>query len=188
MYKLLALLFALMFSTFAVPDMNLEPEFNPKLFKGRTKDIIPDQSVYGVSFGSTEEDILEQFGVPNGIIVISESKKALLYGSSHLFILKKGKLRELRLSEHVIDWQVSRQMDEHPFFDTATWVVSPGLRKGMNFSEIREVLSKPNAKPNHQFKLEGDSSITTLNFSSSYGMDGPENYSLHGLTIINYGQ
>jgi hypothetical protein len=40
--------------------------------------------------------VLDALGVPNGVIVISDTRKALLYGKSHMFVFRGGKFRELR--------------------------------------------------------------------------------------------
>lgn len=169
--------------------INLNPRYNHALYAGRERVVDPDGSVYGVKFGATERQVLDAFGTPNGVVAISDTRKAVLYGKSHLFVFRSGKLRELRVNEHVFHWELAKQMDGNPFFDRSDWVIKPGLRNGMDFEEVRQLLGRPNAVPSYQFTYDSKQASVTLTFSSFSSGPGakPEGYRLHGFTIVSYG-
>lgn len=168
-------------------SVELDPQYQPSLFRDRVTTIDPDKSVYGVTFGSTEAEVMAEFGEPNGVFVINDVKRAMLYGRSHLFIFRKDKLRELTVSDYALTWTVANQMEDHPFFDRGKWVIAPGFRKEMNFAEVRNLLQKPDAEPDHRYSFEGERSLITLQFSSWQGKSGPESYRIHGFTVVHYG-
>lgn len=172
----------------ALDALELNPRYNHALFAGRDRSVDPDGSVYGVKFGATEKQILEAFGQPNGVIAVSETRKALLYGKSHLFVLRGGRLRELRVGDHILHWELTRQMDGNPFFDRSDWVLKPGLRNGMNFEEVKKALGRPSAEPNYQFTYDSKEASVTLSFSSYSSGPGakPEGYRLSGFSIVSY--
>jgi hypothetical protein len=151
--------------------LRLNPRYDHALYANRDRVIDPDGSIYGLQLGASEKQVVAAFGPPNGVIAISDTRKAFLYGKSHLFVFRGGRLRELRVGDHMVDWQLARQMDGNPFFDRSDWVLKPGLRNGMNFDEVRSVLGRPGASPNHQFSF-----------------DTPEGYRLYGFAVVSYAQ
>lgn len=169
--------------------INLNPQYNHTKFAARDRTINPDGSIYGVKFGATEKQLLEAFGVPNGVIAISETRKALLYGKSHLFVLRGGKFREVRVGDHLIDWELAKQMEGNPFFDRSDWVLSPGLKKSMDFNDVQKVLGHSKAEPSYHLTYDSKEASVTLNFSSVSGPDAkPEGYHLSSFSILSYVQ
>jgi hypothetical protein len=182
------LLFATATSALAVEGIDLQPRYDPARFSKLDRTIDPDGLIYGLRFGSTEKQVLDAFGVPNGVIAISETRKALLYGKSHLFVFRGGKLRELRIGEHVINWEVARQMDGNPFFDRGDWVVKPGIRNGMSFEEVQKALARPGVAPDHRYSYDTKEASVSLSFSSYSQPGRPVEYRLIGLSIMSFGQ
>ena len=185
-FSVLILMFAVLAAT-ACEAVEPSIEYQPKYFKGRTGVIDPDSSVYGVKFGSTEAQVLQAFGPPRGAIRISETRRALLYGNSHLFVFRKGRFLELHVDEHMVSWKVSKQMEKHPFFDKMSWRIKPGIVHRMSFGEIRELLKKPGVRPSYRYSFDGERSTTNLSFSSTHGLSGAEAYNLSGFSIRHYG-
>lgn len=168
--------------------INLQPRYDPARYAKLERSIDPDGSIYGLRFGATEKQILDAFGLPNGVVIISDTRKALLYGKSHLFVLRNGRFRELRIGEHVINWEIARQMDGNPFFDRSDWVVRPGIRNGMSFEEIQKLIGRPAAVPDHKFSYDTKEASVALSFAS-YSHSGREmGYKLIGLSIVSFGQ
>ena len=170
--------------------VNLDPQYNHAMFAARDRIIDPDGSIYGMKFGATEKQILEAFGVPNGVIVISDTKKALLYGKTHIFVLRGGKLHELRVSDHLIDWELTKQMDGNPFFDRSDWVLKPGVKKDMDFEDVKKTLGRPSTGPTYQFTYDSKEASVTLGFPSigSGPNSKPETFRLSSFSILSYGQ
>ena len=180
---------ALVFSIATAADgIDLQPRYDPARYSRLERSIDPDGSIYGLRFGASEKQLLEAFGMPNGVIVISDTRKALLYGKSHLFLLRNGRFRELRIGDHVINWEVARQMDGNPFFDRSDWVVQPGIRNGMSFEEVQKLIGRPAAVPDHKFSYDTKEASVALSFAS-YGHPSRETgYRLIGLSIVSFGQ
>jgi hypothetical protein len=172
----------------ATEGINLQPRYEPARYSKLDRSIDPDGSVYGLKFGATEKQVLDALGVPNGVIIISDTRKALLYGKSHLFVFRSGKFRELRIGEHLINWELARQMEGNPFFDRGDWVVKPGIKSGMRFDEVQKVLGRFGAVPDHRFSYDTKEASVSLSFSS-YSQPGREvEYRLISLSITSFGQ
>ena len=184
----IVLLWAVASAALATEGIDLQPRYDPARYGKLDRTIDPDGLVYGLKFGATEKQVLDALGVPNGVIAISDTRKALLYGKSHLFIFRGGKFRELRIGEHVINWEVARQMDGNPFFDRGDWVVKPGIRNGMSCEEVQKVLNRPGAAPDYKFSDDTKETSVSLSFSSYAPAGRPVEYRLIGLSIISFGQ
>jgi len=178
----------LAFPLLAAEPFNLSPQYRAALFRGRDHVIDPDVGLYGVNFGATEPQVLEALGEPNGVIVLTERKRAYLYGSSHLLLFRNGRLEEVRISDHVFDWELSQQMDGHPFFDLGSWVVKPGLRKGISFAEARKLLGRPESKPDYRMSYDTEAAVVTLGFHSRSGPGSEDGFFLATLAIRHYGR
>jgi hypothetical protein len=182
---LLALLMA--HSLCLADSLTLHPQYIPAQMKGRTKSIEPDKSAYGIPFGAAEAELTKAFGDPTGVIVLSETTKALLYGRSHMFVLKNGKFRELMLSETLMDWELSQRIEGNPFFDNGQWSIAPGLSKEMSFEDVAKAIGKPNAAPSYQFSFDTENATIELRFSSMSTDGGARSYRLHAVAIKNFG-
>ena len=164
------------------------PSFDSQRFKTLDRTIDPDRSVYGLSFGSSEKDLISTFGEPTGVIVLNETRKAYLYGRSHLFVFRNGKLRELFVQRNILDWDVSKRMDEHPFFDRGLWILEPGIENNMDFNAVMDALGRPHANPDYRYSVEGERSSTELTFSRRRGLPGAESFVLYGIAVTYYGE
>ncbi len=184
---LLIMLFGLI--TPAASDTTIGGEYVPSRHKDRSRTIDPDSGVYGIPFGATEEELVNDLGNPSGIVHITSNRRALLYGKSHFFVFRNGAFRELMISDHLVDWRLAQKMDGQPFFDTEAWTLAPGIASGMSFEEVRKILGRPNAIPTYRLDFDGDRSLVQLRFASRGGPDssGPKTYSLNSLHIINFG-
>ena len=189
MPRLLATLFALaLASSPCVADpLQLHPQYSPSFFKARQKVIDPDKMVYGLAFGATEAELIKAFGDPSGVIAASETVNVLLYGSSHLFVLRKGKFRELLIADHVIDWRVARRMERVAFFDGGSWTLAPGIQAQMSFEEVASKLKKSPAKPGYRLTYETSNAEVELEFSSTSENGKETGYVLRGVSIKNHG-
>lgn len=172
----------------ATDGINLQPRYDPARYSKLDRTIDPDELVYGLRFGATENQVLDALGIPNGVIIISDTRKALLYGKSHLFVFRGGRFRELRIGEHVISWEIGRQMDGNPFFDRNDWVVKPGIKNGMSFEEIQKLLGRPAAIPDHKFSYDTKETSVSLSFASYSHAGRDAGYKLIGLSIMSFGQ
>lgn len=181
------LIFTFLIASNALP-VELSDGYDPSLFKSRNSIIDPDQSAYGVPFGANESEVLQQVGLPNGVIRVNSGRKILFYGKSHAFIFRKGLFRELRVSRHLIDWKLSEQMDSHPFFDRENWTINPGIKSNMSYAEVMQSLGRASGSGDHRFAFDTENATVRLSFASMRTSgDAPTAYSLLGFHIIHYG-
>ena len=146
--------------------------------------IDPDRGVYGVPFGSTEKQLVEKLGPPSGAIQLSSSRRALIYGKSHAFVLRKGTFRMLIVSQSVLDYRVSGGMEPHPTVDSINWVLGPGIKSGMNYLQVAKALNRTDAQGDYNLKYETANARVELQFSGKQGARGdPESFTLHGFVI-----
>ncbi len=112
------------------------------LFAEKPREIDPDQQVYGLKFGATEEELVAAFGRPTGVVRIDPQRVALLYGRRHAFVLNDGKFTEMQISEQpVFAWELGSRMEGHPFFDSVSWSLQPGgVLPGMKFTDVAKAL------------------------------------------------
>ena len=167
--------------------VELSGDYEPARFADRDPRIDPDESVYGVPFGSSVEEVRAAFGAPRGEIIINPAKQGLIYGRSHLFVFVQDRLRQVVVDSHVVHWMVTNEMDMHFFFDNDRWVLGPGLYKRMRFPDVIEALGRTDDKPEHELRYDGARSSTTLRFASQRGLPGAESYILHSFAITHYG-
>lgn len=169
-------------------SVELSDRYDPSHFKSRTTVIDPDQSAYDVPFGAKESEVIQQVGLPNGVIRVNRGRKILLYGKSHAFIFRKGLFRELRVSRHLIDWKLSEQMESHPFFDNEKWTINPGITGNMSYEEVMQSLGRASGPGDHRFAFDTDNATVKLTFSSMrMAGDTSPKYSLMGFHIVHYG-
>ena len=182
----IVLIFAFSIASNAL-SIELASEYSPSFFKSRKAAIDPDEAAYGVPFGANESEVLKQIGLPNGIIRVSSSRKVFIYGKSHAFVFRKGVFRELRVSHSMIDWQLSKQMENHPFFDRGDWTISPGIKSNMSYDEVMLSLGQAGGIGDHRFAFDTENATVNLSFSSRTSAGSSPKYQLFGFHIIHYG-
>lgn len=166
--------------------VEISTEYSHGRFKDREAEVDPDGVVYGLPFGSSKAEVTAALGQPRGVIAISEVKEALLYGRSHFFVFHRGKLRELIVQGHAVDWTIAKRFEDHPFFDRRKWRILPGIEKDMDFGQVMDVLELQDVEPDYRYTLAGPNSSTTLFFSGWQDQSGPESFRLSGFFITMY--
>ncbi len=146
-----------------------------------------DKGLYGLAFGSSVDQAYEHFGKPVGVLQVSETKLLLFYGKSHALTFRNGKLFAVSLSDHLIDFDLSRSMEGSPFFDRG-WTLSQGITKGMSKERIEELLQKNIPADAYEWSFDTASAVVTLRFSST---SGPwpfkrERFHVRGVSIVSH--
>jgi hypothetical protein len=143
------------------------------------RDVDPDGEMHGVRFGATEAQVRAKLGAPTGTLQISDTRNALFYGKSHAFVFRKGRLVELHITEHLLDWELTQQMEEHPLFNAGRWMLKPGITDGMTFGEVMRQLKNENVRPGHRFQYETETASVELAFSGRVDVgEGEDKYHL----------
>src|SRR3954451_6862470 len=59
--------------------------------------IDPDSSIYGIPFGTTEDQFITQFGRPTGYLRLAAGMTGMIYGKTHCFLFAGGQLAGVRI-------------------------------------------------------------------------------------------
>jgi hypothetical protein len=146
--------------------------------------IDPDHSVYGVPFGATEKQLTEELGAPSGVIQLSSTRRALIYGNKNAFIFRKGVLRGLVISQYTLDHRVSQGMEPHPVVDSMVWSLVPGIKEGMTYAQVAKLLGRPSSNGDYLLTYETETARVELQFAGRQGFRGdPDSFTLVGLAI-----
>jgi hypothetical protein len=123
--------------------------------------IDPDAGIYGVPFGTSEDDFIAKEGKPIGYIRLSPQSTAMIYGKSQAFLFTEGKLVGVRITDSILDWKLSRNMDDQnlqrisgtspvgpcDINSAPRWRLSNGITNGMDLTAVKKILGS---------KLSGD--------------------------------
>lgn len=169
----------------AEPELVATENVAPARFEGRSRLVDPDASVFGVPFGATEAEVVEAFGPPTGIYLLSEAKKLLFYGVDVGLIFRKGRLAECILASHgLIDWNLMKQVEKHPFFDARRWQLSGGLSAGASFDDVAKRLGKDLGEPRNSASYTTAHAAVDLQFYSRTEKKGEKPSSFGLATVI----
>src|SRR5947207_10389417 len=72
-----------------------------------TRFIDPDKSIFGMAFGTTEDEFIAMHGKPTGYVRLTGDETAMIYGKSHAFIFEGSKLAGVRIAHTIVDWKLS---------------------------------------------------------------------------------
>jgi hypothetical protein len=142
--------------------------------------------VYGAAFGSSEDEIVQKFGKPVGYIRLDAHRTALLYGKSHLLLCFDGKFDAIRISHSMLDWSVSRWVEETAPFTFMGWRLSNGLKPEMSRKEVSEIVKAEPGSAKYNLTFLTEQCVVQLAFSHRTSLgDADEAYSLYGLLMAS---
>lgn len=101
--------------------------------------IDPDKSIYGIPFGTTEEDFIAKHGKPMGYLRLNGTETAMLYGRSHAFTFESGKLVGIRIRQSILDWKLASNIAVLSPFD-GNWRLSNGIENEMRLTDVKKIL------------------------------------------------
>lgn len=148
--------------------------------------IVPDESIFGVLYGTSEDKFIEKFGKPIGYIQISKSNTGMIYGKNYMFLFTDKQLSGIRITHSIIDWQISSQIVGNSPFENIQWKLDNNLKEGMSLSDVKKILGDKFKVGKHGYKklYKTTESTITLNFSHyTDAGDNDDSYKLHGLLI-----
>jgi hypothetical protein len=153
---------------------------------GETSEIVPDVSIYGTPYGTTEDEFIKQHGKPTGYIALSSNDSGMIYGKKHIFLFKNKKLNGVKISFNILDWQIANQIKSRTKFDNYNWILDNKIEEETNLAKVKKILGSKLQTDEHGYKkfYETDKSIVTINFS--HRVDQGENdkaYNVHGILI-----
>ncbi len=156
------LLFA--FTLFAAEDVR------SRVADGGTKSALssvidPDKSIYGIPFGTSEDEFIAKCGKPTGYLRLSGAQTAMIYGQSHAFVFEDGKLLGLRISDGIVDWKLSRKLPANTVFDGMEWQLSNGIKKNMDLLQVKNILGDKLSNNRYSRSYQTEKAQVELDFS-----------------------
>ena len=146
--------------------------------------IVPDESLFGVPYGTTEDEFITKVGPPTGYIRLSKDESALLYGKAHLFIFTNDALSGVYVHPSLFRWRASNRISMFTAFDRFQWKLDNGIGEGTNLREVKEVIENYHSERPYAMSFTTENALVDLNFVHAVSMgDGDEAYSLAGLYI-----
>lgn len=146
--------------------------------------IDPDSSIYGIPFGTTEDQFIAQFGNPMGYVRLPDGMTGMVYGKTHCFLFAGGQLAGLRVTHSVFDWKLIESVAPSSMFDQVRWRLSNGITKNMTLVEVKEVLGDQLSTQKYRRSFVTQRSKVDLDFSHSVSEgENDESYKLFGLLI-----
>lgn len=130
-----------------------------------TNVIDPDSSIYGIPYGTTEDEFVAQFGNPMGYMRMSGNTTCMIYGKSHGFIFEDGKLIGVRITDLIFDWKMSLSITGQSPFDGIQWKLTNGIRAGMNLADVKRILGQSLSGDEYDKYYETSSGRVELEFA-----------------------
>ena len=152
--------------------------------------IDPDKSIFGMPLGTSEDEFIQKNGKPTGYVRLMGDETAMLYGKSHAFLFKDGKLAGILVTHNTMDWELSKSIGQYRSFpDHSDWQLSNGLKPDMTLAAVRKILGdklfSEDAPRRYHQQFKTDLSLVKLSFSFMSGKsdDDEEAYSLRSVLI-----
>lgn len=190
MNPILAILVLTLAVSLDVGAQDVRSKVGPPAGTSMSNIIDPDKSVYGVQWGSSEDEFISRFGNPTGYIRLNSSDTAMLYGKNHAFIFTASKLSGVRINSTstVLDWKLSQAILTLTPFDGIRWQLSNGIRGEMNLAEVKRILGDSLKTDRLQRFFNSDKARVEIDFYrlSSEG-EKDEAYRLSGIYIRQAG-
>ena len=180
----LVTLLALASCTFAADDVRSKVT-EAREQKKLTTRIDPDKSIYGIPFGTTEDEFIGTHGKPMGYLRLNGAETAMIYGKSHAFIFESGKLVGVRINHHILDWKLSANLSDSSPFEGIRWQLSNGIENEMSLTDVRKNLGDKLLKKDfHQQYFLTDKARVELDFSHYTDRgDNDDAYRLFGIYL-----
>jgi hypothetical protein len=148
--------------------------------------IDPDDAIYDAKLGTSEEKFIKIYGPPDGYVQLSHTDTAMLYGQSHGFVFRDGKLAGVRITRNILEWTLATQAEDTSPFLNREWNLDNGIQPEMNAGEVRKILGdklKSSGDHYHRNYVTAKSRVE-LDFShySNEG-EGENAYKIYGIHI-----
>ena len=146
--------------------------------------IDPDSNIYGIPFGTTEDQFIAQFGNPMGYVRLPGGLTGMIYGRSHCFLFAGGQLTGLRISHSILDWKLIESISPSLMFDATKWRLTNGITKDMDLVQVKQILGDQLQTQQYRRSFFTQRSKVDLEFSHVLSKgEKEEAYQLFGILI-----
>ena len=146
--------------------------------------INPDESIYGIPWSISEDELIWRLGKPDGYLRLEGADSVLIYGKKHAFIFRNGKLKGLKIDRGVVDWQIANQLPSNTL-NFVEWQLDNGIKEGSSLKSVKEILGEKLKMPDEYTKTYDTETCTVdLLFShKTYMGEDDSAYELYGIKI-----
>lgn len=160
---------------------------NPTTAAAQIKDpslIDPDAGIYGIPYGTSEQEFIASHGRPMGQLKLNRNGSALIYNNTHAFIFDHGKLAGLRISLGMFDAKLTYGRFDEGKFDRISWKLSDGIENGMLLADVRKILGdRLSMRGELQHYYLTAKSRVNLDFTSVRDAEGNSAYKVCGVHV-----
>ncbi|MBV1788529.1 hypothetical protein KQ940_10730 [Marinobacterium sp. D7] len=129
-------------------------------------DIVPSESVLGVPWDSTEQEVAKILGESNGYFQTTKYNKLVFYGKSVVLIFTRGKLKGFRYHDVCCTDLYNTSVSINSKYSREAVVFNGIDLKGKTFQEINELLPFELGKPDYRAEIATDEVTIEFGFSS----------------------
>ena len=153
---------------------------------GLSNKIDPNEHIFGIPLGTTENAFIEKYGNPTGYVQLNKSLSGMLYGKSHFFFFEENKLSGFKTGHSILDWEISQEIMAHTPFDNINWALTNGIKKEMSLTGVKQILKDKLITEGRGYKRYFLTENSKVSLSFSHYVDSGENdeaYTLHSILI-----
>jgi hypothetical protein len=146
--------------------------------------IDPDTHIYGVPYGTAEDQFIAKYGKPTGYLRLTATESAMCYGQNTAFLFKAGKLSGIRITIRIFDWQLAESIAPSPIFDTIKWRLPNGICSDMTLAEVKRILGDSLRREHYLWSYDTTHAHVDLQFAHAVDQgEKDEAYRVDGLLI-----
>lgn len=150
----------------------------------QTTRIDPDSHIFGIPFGTSEEDFFKRFGKPDGYVRFSGKEAGMLYGKSILFLFDNKQLSGVRLTHTVLDWKTAERMVPNPVFDGISWRLTNGIQAETSLKDVMGICGGTGVTDKYHYSYTTTNAVVSLDLSHYTDRgDGDDAYKVCGITV-----
>ena len=162
-------------------------DYVSNLGKGKEEGlIVPDESIFGVPYGTAEDQFIEQFGKPVGYVRISERLSGMIYGKEYMFFFTEGALSGLRITHSILDWEISELIVGAGQFKRFNWTLNNNVSERTSLAEAKKTMGEKLKETRNKSKwyYDTEESRVTLHFGHYVAEgDTDDAYILSGIMV-----
>lgn len=117
-------------------------------------EIDPDKQIFGIPYGTSEDDVLKKLGKADGYFRINKNTTAILYGGYCSLIFRNDSLDGVKVGHGQIDWRLMIEMPEGVTFRFNNWMLKNGIKAGMTLKEAGKKADIKDSKYGKRFETE----------------------------------
>ena len=149
-----------------------------------SRTINPDKHIFGILFGTHENEFIKNFGKPDCYIRLTGNETCMVYGKTIAFLFENKKLHGVHITHTIIDWKLSQRMIANLVFDNLRWKLTNGIQLETPLSEVKKILGNQLSTSSYKRTFTTSNAFVCIDFT--HYTDAGENdiaYKVSGITI-----